>query len=62
LKHYQPGTTLDSIGFSSQLVDGFNLENNVYKVSQKPEAYLDSSLAAAVVKKHQAAPAAVPVK
>ena len=54
LKHYQPGSTLDSIGYSSQLVDGFNLENNVYKVSQKPEAYLDSSLAAAVVKKHQA--------
>ena len=57
LKHYQPGTTLVSIGYSSQLVDGFNLENNVYKVSQKPEAYLDSSLTAAVVKKHQAAPA-----
>jgi NitT/TauT family transport system substrate-binding protein len=57
LKHYQPGTTLDSIGYSSQLVDGFNLENNVYKVTQKPEAYLDSSLAAAVVKKHQAVPA-----
>jgi NitT/TauT family transport system substrate-binding protein len=62
LKHYQSGTTLDSIGYSSQLVDGFNLENNVYKVAQKPEAYLDSSLAAAVVKKHQAAPAAAPVK
>jgi NitT/TauT family transport system substrate-binding protein len=59
LKHYQPGTTLESIGYSSQLVDGFNLENNVYKVSQKPEAYLDSSLAAAVVKKHQAAVPAV---
>jgi NitT/TauT family transport system substrate-binding protein len=57
LKHYQPGTTLESIAYSSQLVDGFNLENNVYKVSQKPEAYLDSRLAAAVVKKHQAAPA-----
>jgi NitT/TauT family transport system substrate-binding protein len=57
LKHYQPGTTLDSIGYSSQLVDGFNLENNVYKVAQKPEAYLDSSLAAAVVKKRQALPA-----
>jgi NitT/TauT family transport system substrate-binding protein len=54
LKHYQPGNTLVSIGYSSQLVDGFNLENNVYKVSQKPEAYLDSSLAAAVVKKRQA--------
>jgi len=59
LKHYQPGPTLDSIGYSSQLVDAFNLENNVYKVAQKPEAYLDSSLAAAVAKKHQAAPAAV---
>jgi NitT/TauT family transport system substrate-binding protein len=55
LKHYQSGTTLDSIGYSSQLVDGFNLENGVYKVAQKPEAYLDSSLAAAVAKKHQAA-------
>ncbi|MEO8177806.1 MAG: ABC transporter substrate-binding protein [Deltaproteobacteria bacterium] len=62
LKHYQAGTTLVSVGYSSQLVDAFNLENNVYKVAQKPEAYLDSSLAAAVAKKHQAAPSTAAVK
>jgi NitT/TauT family transport system substrate-binding protein len=58
LKHYQPGTTLESVLFSSQVVDKFNIENGVYKVSQKAEPYLDSSLAAAVLaKKKQGAPA-----
>jgi NitT/TauT family transport system substrate-binding protein len=43
-KHYRPGDSLESVFFSSQLVDGFNLEHGVYKVSQKPEAYLNAPL------------------
>jgi len=62
VKHFQAGTTLESVGFSSQMVDTFNLENSVYKVSQKPEAYLDSSLVAAIVKRHQAGAAAAVAK
>ncbi|HVZ34178.1 MAG TPA: hypothetical protein VG963_17245, partial [Polyangiaceae bacterium] len=62
VKHFQPGTTLESVGFSSQMVDTFNLDNGVYKVSQKPQAYLDASLVAEVVKRHQAGGAAVVAK
>jgi NitT/TauT family transport system substrate-binding protein len=50
-KHYRPGDTLESVFYSSQVVDGFNMENGVYKVSQKPEAYLNASTIAAVAKK-----------
>jgi NitT/TauT family transport system substrate-binding protein len=57
VKHYQPGDTLESVFNSSLVVDGFNTENGVYKVSQKPEAYLNSQLALAVAKKLSAAPA-----
>jgi NitT/TauT family transport system substrate-binding protein len=60
LEHYQVGTTLKSIFHSSQMVDSFNIENTVYKVSQKPEAYLNADLAVAVAKKH--APAAAVAK
>jgi len=49
-KHYQPGDNLESVFFSSQVVDGFNMEHGVYKVSQKPEAYLNSQMALAVAK------------
>jgi NitT/TauT family transport system substrate-binding protein len=55
IEHYQPGTTLKSIFHSSQVVDAFNMENGVYKVSQKPEAYLNSELALAVAKKRMPA-------
>ena len=51
VKHYRPGDTLESVFYSSQVVDGFNTENAVYKVSQKPEAYLNASLVAAAAKK-----------
>ena len=51
VKHYQPGDTLESVFHSSQVVDGFNMENGVYKVSQKPDAYLNSQLALGVAKK-----------
>ncbi len=60
LKHYQPGDTLESIFQSSRVVDAFNVENGVYKVSQKPEAYLDPQLALAVANKR--APAAAAAK
>jgi NitT/TauT family transport system substrate-binding protein len=56
VKHYKAGTTLESVGYSSQMVDQFNLENGVYKVSQKPEGYLNSDLVAAVLKQHPATP------
>jgi NitT/TauT family transport system substrate-binding protein len=55
-KHYVQGDSLDSIFFSSKMVDGFNLEHGVYKVSQKPEAYLSTDLIAKVLAK-PAAPA-----
>jgi NitT/TauT family transport system substrate-binding protein len=51
VKHYRPGGTLESIFHSSQVVDGFNMENGVYKVSQKPDAYLSVDFIAAVTKK-----------
>lgn len=50
-KHYRPGDTLESVFHSSRVVDGFNLENGVYKVSQKPEAYLNASIVSAAGKK-----------
>jgi NitT/TauT family transport system substrate-binding protein len=43
-KHYRAGDSLESVFFSSQMVDGFNMEHGVYKVSQKPEAYLNPQL------------------
>lgn len=51
VKHYRPGDTLESVFYSSQVVDGFNLENAVYKVSQKPDAYLNAEIVSAVAKK-----------
>lgn len=51
IKHYRPGDKLESVFHSSQVVDGFNLENAVYKVSQKPEAYLNASVVSAAAKK-----------
>jgi NitT/TauT family transport system substrate-binding protein len=50
-KHYAQGDSLESVFFSSKLVDGFNLEHGVYKVSQKPEAYLNADLIAKLVAK-----------
>jgi NitT/TauT family transport system substrate-binding protein len=50
-KHYRPGDSLESVFYSSQVVDGFNLEHGVYKVSQKPDAYLNAGLASALVAK-----------
>jgi NitT/TauT family transport system substrate-binding protein len=58
LKHYERGSTLASIYHSSEVVDGFNMKNQVYKVSQKPDGYLNPELAAAVVKKRSTAPTA----
>jgi NitT/TauT family transport system substrate-binding protein len=52
VQHYRAGNSLESIGYSSQKVDQFNLENAVYKVSQKPDAYLTPDLVNAVIKKH----------
>jgi NitT/TauT family transport system substrate-binding protein len=43
-KHYRAGDSLESVFFSSQMVDGFNMDHGVYKVSQKPEAYLNPEL------------------
>jgi NitT/TauT family transport system substrate-binding protein len=50
-KHYVQGDSLESVFFSSKMVDGFNLEHGVYKVSQKPEAYLNTDLIAKLVAK-----------
>jgi NitT/TauT family transport system substrate-binding protein len=50
-KHYRPGDSLESVFYSSQVVDGFNMEHGVYKVSQKPDAYLNAELASALVAK-----------
>lgn len=50
-KHYRPGDSLESVFFSSQVVDGFNIEHGVYKVSQKPEAYLNANLIAKLAPK-----------
>jgi NitT/TauT family transport system substrate-binding protein len=43
-KHYRAGDDLESVFFSSQVVDRFNIEHGVYKVSQKAEAYLNADL------------------
>jgi NitT/TauT family transport system substrate-binding protein len=56
-KHYRAGDSLESVFFSSQTVDSFNLEHGVYKVSQKPEAYLNPELLKPVLAKPTAAPA-----
>jgi NitT/TauT family transport system substrate-binding protein len=53
-KHYRPGDGLQSVFFSSQAVDRFNLDNGVYKVSQKPEAYLNADLITRIVAKANA--------
>ncbi|HWO12663.1 MAG TPA: ABC transporter substrate-binding protein [Polyangiaceae bacterium] len=53
-KHYRPGDNLESVFFSSQSVDRFNTEHGVYKVSQKPETYLNAALNTAVVAKAKA--------
>jgi NitT/TauT family transport system substrate-binding protein len=50
-KHYVQGDSLESVFFSSKMVDGFNLEHGVYKVSQKPEAYLNTDLIAKLAAK-----------
>jgi len=52
-KHFQVGDTLESILQSSRVVDGFNVQNTVYKTPQKPESYLNSELVSAVVKRGQ---------
>jgi len=57
-KHYRAGDTLESVYFSSKMVDGFNLEHGVYKVSQKPESYLNADLLTKLLAKPSAAPAA----
>jgi NitT/TauT family transport system substrate-binding protein len=54
-KHYRAGDNLESVFFSSQTVDTFNLEHGVYKVSQKPDVYLNAELPRPVLK--AAAPA-----
>lgn len=54
VKHYKVGDTLESILQSSRVVDGFNMQNSVYKTAQKPESYLNSDLVSAVLKKGQA--------
>jgi NitT/TauT family transport system substrate-binding protein len=58
-KHYVQGDSLESVFFSSKMVDGFNLEHGVYKVSQKPEAYLNTDLIAKLVAKPAAPTPAV---
>ncbi len=57
-KHYKRGDSLESVFYSTQVVDGFNMENGVYKVSQKPDAYLNADFIGALVKK-PGTPAAV---
>jgi len=41
---FQAGTDLVSIPYSMSVSDTFNLANKVYKETQKPSAYLDSTL------------------
>jgi NitT/TauT family transport system substrate-binding protein len=43
-KHYAKGTTLESVYYSSEVVDKFQVDNEVYKVATKVEQYLDPSL------------------
>ncbi len=43
---YKKGTGLDSIYGSMAIGNKFNLDNKVYKVSQKPESYLVPSVVA----------------
>jgi NitT/TauT family transport system substrate-binding protein len=50
-KHYKPGDSLESVFFSSQSVDRFNVDHGVYKASQKPESYLNADLLTRVVAK-----------
>jgi NitT/TauT family transport system substrate-binding protein len=56
-KHYRLGDSLESVYFSSKMVDGFNLEHGVYKVSQKPESYLNADLLTKLAATPSAAPA-----
>jgi NitT/TauT family transport system substrate-binding protein len=50
LEHTAAGDSLKSVLFSSAKVNEFNLANEVYKVSQNPAQYLDSSLVKKVAK------------
>ncbi len=43
-KHFAKGDTLESIYYSSQVVDKFQVDNDVYKAPMKYDEYLDSSL------------------
>jgi NitT/TauT family transport system substrate-binding protein len=43
-KHFAKGTTLESVYYSSEVVDKFQVDNAVYKSSVKYEQYLDPSL------------------
>lgn len=54
LEHYRPGDSLQSVFFSSQSVDRFNVDHGVYKASQKPEAYLNASLVERIANKRSA--------
>lgn len=59
-KHYRAGDSLESVFFSSKMVDGFNVEHGVYKVSQKPEAYLNADLIAKLAAQHAAPASSAP--
>jgi NitT/TauT family transport system substrate-binding protein len=43
-KHFAKGTTLESVYYSSEVVDKFQVDNEVYKAPVKFEQYLDASL------------------
>lgn len=43
-KHFAKGTTLESVYYSSEVVDKFQVDNAVYKAPVKYEQYLDASL------------------
>jgi NitT/TauT family transport system substrate-binding protein len=49
-KHFAKGDTLESIYHSSQVVDKFQVDNEVYKKPMKYEEYLDSSIVAELAK------------
>ncbi|HTV22180.1 MAG TPA: ABC transporter substrate-binding protein [Polyangiaceae bacterium] len=59
-KHYRQGDSLESVFFSSKMVDGFNIEHGVYKVSQKPESYLNADSITKLAAKSAVAPAVSP--
>ena len=49
-KHWQKAEGLESVYGSSKIVDDFNVKNTVYKAAQKPEEYLDATLAVEALK------------